>query len=53
MMFGSFDDDLMGTDGLHHIVHPIGPPIEFSLDPEEGKFVGDDADRPSLSFPFD
>ncbi len=49
-VFRCFHDDFVSPDGLHHIVHPFRSSIEFSLNMEEGEFIGDDADRPSSPF---
>jgi len=44
-----FDDDLMGSDGLHHIIHPYRSTVKLPFDMEERKFIGNDPDGPTSS----
>ena len=41
VMIRGFDDDLMGTDAVHDIVHAVAAIIEITLHPQGRVFVGD------------
>jgi hypothetical protein len=42
-----FDDDLMGPDSAHLVIHPFSLTIQVSLDLEGGELVGDHPQIPT------
>ncbi len=48
-MIRCLNDDLMSSDGIHQVIHPLGPLIHLPFDTEKGEFVGHHAHSP---FPF-
>ena len=43
----ALDNDFVGSDAVHHVVHPLAPVFQVSLNPECRVLVGDDADLPT------
>src|SRR5450759_4897107 len=43
---GPFDDDLMGADAVHLVVHALALAVQLAFDAEDGEFIGHDAHPP-------
>src|SRR5215471_12740433 len=46
-MVGSFDDDFVGADAVHLVVHALALAIEVALNAEDGELIGHDANAPA------
>jgi hypothetical protein len=44
---GSLDDDFVGSDAIHLVVHAIALAVQFALDAQDGEFISDDANTPT------
>src|ERR1035437_2845559 len=42
-----FDDDLVGADAVHLVVHALAPAVQLAFDTEDGEFIGHDAHTPT------
>src|SRR5450759_4651654 len=46
VVVGPFDDDLMGADAVHLVVHALALAVQLAFDAEDGEFIGHDAHAP-------
>src|ERR1035437_4051054 len=46
VVVGPFDDDLMGADAVHLVVHALALAVQLAFDAEDGKFIGHDTHAP-------
>jgi hypothetical protein len=42
MMLRGFNDDLMGPDAIHLVIHTLGSAVEFTFYPQGREFIGND-----------
>jgi len=46
-MVRSLDDDFVGADAVHLVVHALALAVQFAFDAQHGEFVGDYAHAPT------